>query len=91
MFHVCGTSNLFSSGSVVDHLNRKKLTSHVYSHQKLMEAQTVDMVKRKGQGFLTMLEHEPESASETSPVCTISPSMRPANLSMIPNLEGRTL
>lgn len=91
MFHVSRTPNLFSFGSVVDHRNRKKLTSHVYSNQKLMEAQSVDMVKRKMQGFLKMLEHEPESASEISRVCTISPSMQSANLSMVPNLEGRTL
>jgi len=46
MFDVYGTPNLFTFRSGLDHRNRKKLISHMYSNQKLMEECSVDMVKR---------------------------------------------
>lgn len=64
MFDVYGTPNLFTFASGVAHRDRKKLISHMYSNQKLMEEQSVKMIKRKVQSFLTMLKTEPESASE---------------------------
>ena len=64
IFDAYGRPNLFTFASGVDHRNRKKLISHMYSNQRLMEEQCVNMVKGKVQGFLDMLRREPEQASE---------------------------
>lgn len=64
MFDAYGTPNMFTFASGVEHRNRKKLVSHMYSNQTLMERQSVEMVKRKVQAFLTMLKAESDSASE---------------------------
>ena len=64
MFDAYGRPNLFTFFSGLEHRNRKKLVSHMYSNQKLMEGQAVDMVKRKVSGFLQMIENEPDQASE---------------------------
>lgn len=65
MFDAYGTPNLFTFASGVDHRNRKKLVSHMYSNQRLLEARSVEMVKSKVSGFLAMLKNEPSLASET--------------------------
>lgn len=64
MFDAYGKPNLFTFASGIDHRNRKKLVSHMYSNQRLLEERSVDMVKRKVQGFLDMLKKEPNLASE---------------------------
>lgn len=64
MFDAYGTPNLFTFASGVDHRNRKKLVSHMYSNQRLMEDDSVQMMRRKVQGFLNLLEEEPETAEE---------------------------
>lgn len=64
MFDVYGTPNLFTFESSLEHRNRKKMISHIYSNQKLMEERSIDMVKRKVQGFLNMLQTEPNLACE---------------------------
>ena len=64
MFDAYGTPNLFTFASGVNHRNRKKLVSHMYSNQRLMEDDSVDLMRRKVQGFLNLLKKEPETASE---------------------------
>lgn len=64
MFDAYGTPNLFTFPSGIDHRNRKKLVSHIYSNQRLLEQRCVDMVRRKVQDFLTMLKMEPHMAGE---------------------------
>lgn len=64
MFDAYGKPNLFTFASGVDHRNRKKLVSHMYSNQYLLEQRCVDMVRRKVQGFLDMLKNEPDMAGE---------------------------
>lgn len=64
MFDAYGRPNLFTFSSGIDHRNRKKLVSHMYSNQRLLEDRSVEMVKRKVQGFLDMLKKEPDLASE---------------------------
>lgn len=64
MFDAYGTPNLFTFASGVDHRNRKKLVSHMYSNQRLMEDDSVRMMRRKVRSFLDLLETEPETASE---------------------------
>ncbi|KAJ9657248.1 hypothetical protein H2198_004474 [Neophaeococcomyces mojaviensis] len=64
MFDAYGTPNLFTFSSGVEHRNRKKLVSHMYSNQRLLEAHSIQMVKRKVQSYLNMLKNEPDLASE---------------------------
>lgn len=64
MFDAYGRPNLFTFASGIDHRNRKKLVSHMYSNQRLLEQRSVDMVRRKVQSFLDLLQKEPSLASE---------------------------
>ncbi|KAK5076813.1 hypothetical protein LTS08_005984 [Lithohypha guttulata] len=64
MFDAYGTQNLFTFTSGVDHRNRKKLISHMYSNQRVMQDQCVEMVARKVENFLALLQREPGLASE---------------------------
>lgn len=64
MFDAYGTPNLFTFASGLDHRNRKKLISHMYSNQRLMEDDSVQMMRRKVQGFLDLIKKEPNVAGE---------------------------
>jgi Cytochrome P450 len=64
MFDVYGRPNLFTFASGKDHRERKKLISHVYANQTVLGVDFTPMVQEKVEGFLRMLEREPENASE---------------------------
>ncbi|KIX07579.1 uncharacterized protein Z518_02232 [Rhinocladiella mackenziei CBS 650.93] len=64
MFDVYGRPNLFTFGSGKLHRDRKKLVSHIYANQTVLGADFSAMVQKKVAGFLSLLERDPEHASE---------------------------
>ncbi|RMZ89101.1 hypothetical protein DV736_g3674, partial [Chaetothyriales sp. CBS 134916] len=64
MFDVYGRPNLFTFASGIDHRERKKLVSHMYSNQTILGNHYAQLVSNKVVGFLAMLEKEPAVASE---------------------------
>ncbi|EXJ79255.1 hypothetical protein A1O3_08756 [Capronia epimyces CBS 606.96] len=64
MFDVYGRPNLFTFGSGKLHRDRKKLISHIYANQTVLGPDFGPLVQNKVTGFLSLLEQEPEHASE---------------------------
>ncbi|MCJ1384757.1 hypothetical protein MMC17_007875 [Xylographa soralifera] len=64
MFDVYGRPNLFTFTSGKDHRARKKLLSHAYSNQAIMNPTVVAMVQQKAAAFLDMVQREPGVACE---------------------------
>ncbi|KKY17390.1 putative benzoate 4-monooxygenase cytochrome [Phaeomoniella chlamydospora] len=65
MFDVYGAPNLFSFRSVRDHRERKKLLSHAYSNQMILNPHNTALVEGKVAQYINFLRTEPEIASET--------------------------
>ncbi|KAK5417386.1 hypothetical protein LTR06_003373 [Exophiala xenobiotica] len=64
MFDVYGHKNLFTFGSGKLHRDRKKLISHIYANQTVLGPESSAMVQKKVGAFLSLLEREPDHASE---------------------------
>ncbi|EXJ96050.1 hypothetical protein A1O1_01176 [Capronia coronata CBS 617.96] len=64
MFDVYGRPNLFTFGSGKLHRDRKKLLSHIYANQTVLGPEFSRLVQEKVDGFLALVEREPEHASE---------------------------
>ena len=64
LFDVYGRPNLFTFSSGKDHRERKKLLSHIYANQTILSDKMSAMVQSKAAAYLTMIEREPDVASE---------------------------
>ncbi|RMD43961.1 hypothetical protein DV735_g1165, partial [Chaetothyriales sp. CBS 134920] len=64
MFDVYGRPNLFTFASGIDHRERKKLVSHMYSNQIVLGNHYGQLVKNKVAAYLALIENEPAVASE---------------------------
>lgn len=64
MFDAYGRPNLFTFASGRLHRERKKLVSHIYANQTILGTEFAPLVQKKVAGFLSLVEREPELASE---------------------------
>jgi len=64
MFDVYGKQNLFTFGPSKQHSDRKKILNHAYSKTSITKSAIANMVEDKTRQFLSLLEREPETASE---------------------------
>lgn len=64
MFDAYGRPNLFTFASGKLHSDRKKLVSHIYANQTVLGPDFSRLVQAKVAAFLSLVEREPEQASE---------------------------